>query len=539
MSDTQNLDTTDSVQKSVAKSSMMMTCLVLVSRLTGFIRTWAQAFTLGASMLASCYTVANNLPNLLYEVTVGGMLYTAFLPVYMSVKKKSGKRASERYVSNIFWIIIILMGVLTVLAFIFASPLIFTQSAGASEEFSFDIATIFFRFFCIEILLYPLSTLLSSILNAERKYFWGQAAPIFNNIIVIASFLVGYIVAQSDEANGLLGFIIFAVGNPLGVLVQTLIQIPAFRKSGMRIHRYLNLSDPSIKDSIKLGLPSLLITFTAAVGASVQSSCSMYTSYSGAAILYYIRVWWVLPASLFAVPVCTALFTELSNYFAENRMDKFKLAFISGFKSIMFTMIPFMMYLFAYSACLMMILGAGSFAEDEFFFAAISLAMIAFALPFYALSVHIQGAFGALHKLTRYAVYYSIMYTISCIFCIIATPFAAMLGVISSILLFYFLISITGLILLRREVGNLQIWSIFKFCLKMLLFGFIGSIPGLFASGYIYGHITSIGTITALCITVVFGCISLLITYGLACLFKTEEAIKIKDMIFGRIKKQK
>ena len=536
MDDTQNLDTSESVQKSLAKSSMMMTCLVLISRLTGFVRTWAQAFTLGASMLASCYTVANNLPNLLYEVTVGGMLYTAFLPVYMSVKKNSGKRASERYVSNIFWIIIILMGVLTVLAFIFASPLIFTQSAGASEEFSFDIATIFFRFFCIEILLYPLSTLLSSILNAERKYFWGQAAPIFNNIIVIASFLIGYVVAQTD---GLLGFIIFAVGNPLGVLVQTLIQIPAFKKSGMRIHRYLNLHDPSIKDAVKLGLPSLLITFTAAVGASVQSSCSLYTSYSGAAILYYIRVWWVLPASLFAVPVCTALFTELSDYFADGQLGNFKRAFISGTRSIMFTMVPFMMYLFAYSACLMMILGAGSFAEEEFFFAGISLAMIAFALPFYALSVHIQGAFGALHKLTRYAVYYCIMYAISCVYCIVATPFAGMLGVISSIFLFYFLISIAGLILLRREVGSLQIFSVFMFCLKMLIFGIIGSVPGLLASGYTYAHISSVGAITALLMTVVGGCISLLITYGLALLFRTEEAIKVKDMLFGKIRKRK
>ena len=50
------------------------------------------AFALGSSFLSSSYQVANNLPNMLYELVMGGMLVTAFLPVYISVKKKSGTR---------------------------------------------------------------------------------------------------------------------------------------------------------------------------------------------------------------------------------------------------------------------------------------------------------------------------------------------------------------------------------------------------------------------------------------------------------------
>ena len=110
----------------LARDSLMMTGLVFLSRLTGFVRTWAQAFTLGASMLASCYTVANNLPNLLFEITIGGMLWTAFLPVYLSVKKEAGRRGASAYASNMCGIILLVMSILTVLAFLFASPLIFT-----------------------------------------------------------------------------------------------------------------------------------------------------------------------------------------------------------------------------------------------------------------------------------------------------------------------------------------------------------------------------------------------------------------------------
>ena len=68
----------------VGRSSALMSALVIVSRLTGFLRTWGQAYALGVTVTASCYSVANNLPNQLYEIVIGGMLVTAFLPVYLS-----------------------------------------------------------------------------------------------------------------------------------------------------------------------------------------------------------------------------------------------------------------------------------------------------------------------------------------------------------------------------------------------------------------------------------------------------------------------
>ena len=68
-------------EQSVASSTALMSVLVVVSRLTGFARTWAQAYAIGATVLASCYEVANNLPTQIYELVTAGMLVTAFLPV--------------------------------------------------------------------------------------------------------------------------------------------------------------------------------------------------------------------------------------------------------------------------------------------------------------------------------------------------------------------------------------------------------------------------------------------------------------------------
>ena len=155
-----------------------MSGLVIVSRITGFFRTWAQAFGMGTTITASAFTIANNLPNALYELVMGGMLVTAFLPVYVSTKKKAGREGASAYASNLLSLVTLLMGVLALLSFIFAGQIIWTQAFNASSEFDFDLATFFFRFFAIEIVLYALSSVISSVLNAERDYLWSTAAPI-------------------------------------------------------------------------------------------------------------------------------------------------------------------------------------------------------------------------------------------------------------------------------------------------------------------------------------------------------------------------
>lgn len=91
--DTDDMGSSD--YSTVGRSAGLMTILTIVSRVTGFIRTWAMAAAIGMSLLSSSYQVANNLPNMLYELVMGGMLVTAFLPVYMGVRR-AGSRGLER-----------------------------------------------------------------------------------------------------------------------------------------------------------------------------------------------------------------------------------------------------------------------------------------------------------------------------------------------------------------------------------------------------------------------------------------------------------
>ena len=65
-----------------------------VRRLTGFVRTWAMAFALGEHGAWPRPTrLRSTSPNMLYELVAGGILTTAFLPVYLSVKNSAATEA--------------------------------------------------------------------------------------------------------------------------------------------------------------------------------------------------------------------------------------------------------------------------------------------------------------------------------------------------------------------------------------------------------------------------------------------------------------
>lgn len=529
-------ETEEKTSNNIARDSLMMTGLVFISRLTGFVRTWAQAFALGATMLASCYTVANNIPNLLFEITIGGMLYTAFLPVYMTVKNKAGKKGASDYVSNMTSIILLLMTIMTIVAFIFAAPLVFTQSAGADESFSFDTATLFFRFFCVEVLLYPLSALLGAVLNAERKYFWGQASPIFNNIVVIASFLIGFQVAQTNE---FMGFLIYAIGNPLGVFVQVILQIAPMRRAGIKIKLKINWHDPELKETLKIGLPSFLNTICAAVLASVQSSWSLVSNDSGAAILYYVRVWFVLPASLFAVPISTATFTELSDLFSLHKMDAFKERTIKGARQILFMMIPFCLYLIVFAPFLMAFFASGNFSSETYATSWVTLIFISTALPFYALVSYLQNVCAALHNLRFFSFCYVVFTIVSCAFCIVVGEMMGLVGVVLSITLFNLLMTVAVFVRIRVVLGHIGIGQMLRNSLVMFLLSCVGALAGG-AIAYSIGNMllgdAAFYTVAQSFISLLFGgLVAVVATYGLAMLFHVPESELIRSSL-GKIK---
>ena len=514
----------------VGRSTVLMSVLVIVSRITGFLRTWGQAYALGVTVTASCYSVANNLPNQLYELVIGGMLVTAFLPVYQSVKKNLGTRGASDYTSNLVSIVLVLMGAVTALGFVFAAQVVWTQSFAASADFDAGLATYFFRFFVIEVVLYALSSIFSGVLNAERDYFWSSAAPIFNNFVTTASFLAYAFLVDSSPR---LALVLLALGNPLGVAIQVVMQMPSLRKHGIRLRPYINLRDPALGDTLSIGIPSLIVMVCSFVTVSVMNSSALSVTAVGASVSYYARLWYTLPYSILAVPITTAMFTELSDDVARGDMHAYVRGVSRGTGKICFLMIPFMMYLMVFATPLITMLAAGRFSDADIAMTASYLRALAVSLPVYGVCMYLQKVCSSLRRMGLFAVANIVAAAVQVAICLLATPYFGLDTVALSSAFFFLAVDIVTFANLRSSLGRMGLRMVLASIVRATVFGAAGAAVGLsvlVGLAHVMGQIGQ-SIPHALLYTVAGGIPAVVVTFGIALALRTPETDVIRGLL--------
>ena len=510
----------------VGRSAGLMTVLTILSRVTGFIRTWAMAAAIGMSLRSSSYQVANNLPNMLYELVMGGMLVTAFLPVYMGVRREQGREASNEYVGNLLGILLLLLGGISVLGTVFAPGFIWTQSFLSGDGGSMDTAAFMFRFFAIQILFYGLGSVFSGVLNAHRDYFWSTFAPVLNNVIVIASF-IGFapVSAQFGEHAGI---ILISSGTTLGVFVQMACQIPALGKYGVHPHIHIDFKDPALRQTIALGIPTLLATVCTFVQTSIINAAALVVQpETGPSVIAYARLWYTLPYALIAVSLSTALYTELSHDAQEQDYDSVRSGISNGVAQILFFLVPFALYLIVFARPLNMIYCTGKFDESGVALVSEFLIYQAPSLPLYGAVVLMQKSFSALLDMKpfgRYCLYSTIGQVGSVLLFGVVLGYG-MPAIALSYVVDYVILVGCSLWWLRRRLHGLQVKSILHGGFFGLLLGGLGAAAGagvMWALEHFFGALGGSILIT-LGYVCVAGIVSLAVTFGLAIAFKVPE----------------
>lgn len=510
----------------VGRSAGLMTALTIVSRVTGFIRTWAMAAAIGMSLLSSSYQVANNLPNMLYELVMGGMLVTAFLPVYMGVRREQGRDASNEYVGNLLGILLLLLGGISVLGTVFAPSFIWTQSFLSGDGGSMDTAAFMFRFFAIQILFYGLGSVFSGVLNAHRDYFWSTFAPVLNNVIVIASFM-GFAPASAQFGERA-GIILIAAGTTFGVFVQMACQIPALGKHGVHPHIHIDFKDPALRQTITLGIPTLLATVCMFVSTSITNAAALVVQpETGPSVIAYARLWYTLPYALIAASLSTALYTELSHDAQEKDYDSVRTGISRGVAQMLFFLIPFALYLIVFARPLNMIYCAGKFDESGVALVSEFLVYLALSLPLYGVVVLMQKSFSALLDMKpygRYCLYSAIGQAGSVLLFGVALGYG-MPAIALSYVVDYVILVGCSLWWLRRRLHGLQVTSILHGGFFGLLLGGLGAAAGagvLWALEHFVGALggSILVTLGYVCVA---GIVSLAVTFGLAVAFKMPE----------------
>ena len=523
--------------ESVAKSTALMSAATLISRVTGLVRTWAMAFALGNTLITSAYQVANNMPNVVFDLVAGGLLGAAFIPVYLLEKEKKGERGGNEFACNLLNLTIVVLGVLTLLSSIFAPQLIATQTFTVGEyDEVVSLSVAFFRIFAFQIVFYGISGVITAMLNANRVYFLPALAPALNNVCVIVSFFA-YI--PLSAVNQELAILVLGVGTTLGVAVQAIIQIPALLKMGFQYRFAINLKDPALIEALRIALPTMLYIVGTLVAFSCRNAFSLTVGENGPSTLLYAWTWFQLPYGVVSVSLSRALFTEMGEASAKEDMPALRELVRAGLSGNLLLIIPLSGIMIALAVPLMELFQAGAFNAGDVSYVSTVLAAWLYCLPFYAVLFFLYNVFASIRRFMTFAVVSCAMVVVQCLlyFLLCRPEVLGLTGVPIADLVYYIACCLILLVLLRGMIGSFDVKYVIQLAVRVL----IATVVATFVT---YG-VTLIlpvgsGMLGGFIRIVVAGAIGLVVAFGLCALLRIREMEIVTNLlgkVTGRLKR--
>ena len=512
-----------------------MTVATMVSRVTGLIRTWAMAFALGNTLMTSAYQVANNLPNVIYDLVAGGLLSAAFLPVLLLELEHNGRRGFNRFGSNILNLCIVILGVLAVLATVFAEPLVFTQTFTIDQ--ASDVAstsTRFFRIFAVQLLFYGLSGVVTGILNARRLYFLAAVAPALNNVCVIVGFFA-YIPLSQVDPN--LAFLVLAVLTTAGVAVQFVVQIPALRKAGFTWMPVCTLRDPALRETLKIAVPTLVFILANLVAFSCRNAFSLLVGDDGPSMLGYAWMWFQLPYGVVVVSLTRAMFTEMSAASAREDWDALRTYISKGLRGTLFLIIPLAGLMFVLSEPIIGVFRAGAFTQDDVWQVATVLRMWVVGLPMYSVYMYLYSTFASIRRFMSFALLNCGLVVVQVIlYAILCSPATlGILGVPMADALYFCAGAVLAVMLIRKMVGRVDVAGMLVVAAKVLFATVVGSVLVALMFKFMPFELDTISSLIELA---VLGLLGLIVILAICRFLKIEE-FELVEGVIGRVLKRR
>jgi putative peptidoglycan lipid II flippase len=325
----------------VLRSILSISAATVLSRVTGYVRLSAQAAVLGVGVVADAYALAILLPSLIYELFLGGILYSIFIPVLVDRMTSHGGEDARRLTSALFTLVLPLMALLTLLGVIFAGPLVALVGAWSPSgaisptdaRQTTDLAVLLFRIFALQMLFYGVSTIATGVLQAHRRFFLPTFAPVLNNLIIVASFVAYFFLQEGDRETAVY---VLALGVTVGVAVMALALVPTMLSLGYRPRP--QLGHPALLPTARLAGP-MVVLVAASVGFQLLAA-RLATGFGAYAELTYAFTVFSLPYGIFVVAIATALMPELSEKHSRGDVEDYRDTLSFGLRTIVFVVVP-------------------------------------------------------------------------------------------------------------------------------------------------------------------------------------------------------
>jgi putative peptidoglycan lipid II flippase len=330
--------------RGIGQAAVLIGAITVLARIVGFGRQLVFAHTVGNNCLGTAYATANQVPNIIYDIVLGGALTSVVVPVLAGIAARRppvgtdgltlgqpatrlgpaagpGPDAQVSHIASalLTWTVVLLVPV-SILLMAVAGPLTSLLLAGAprcNAAATEAVSTRMLVVFAPQILLYGLAVVLYGVLQAHRRFIAPALAPVVSSLVVIAAY-IAFVPFGAGSRNHLATLppsaeLVLSVGTTAGVAALVLTALWPARRLRLRLRPVLRFPD-GVARRVR-GLAGVGVAALAAQDASLVAIIVLANGHGGQGALVLYNYGWQMffvPYAVLALPIATSAFPVLS-----------------------------------------------------------------------------------------------------------------------------------------------------------------------------------------------------------------------------------
>lgn len=319
----------------LATAAAIVMSSIVVSRITGFLRETMLSWKVGLSWVQDAYVAAFTVPDLMYNLLVGGTISAALIPALSGYLEKSEEEEGWRATSTFINIIFVGMALICMLGILLAPYIIPVIAPGlaAKGQQTEDLAISLTRILFPSVSFIMLAGICNGILNSYRKFAAAAYGPSIYNIGCAVSILL-----FADRNRESMKKV--AIGVACSAAVYFLFQL-SFVFRNLKYYRFnFHLKHPGFQKLIRQAIPSLLSSSIVQVNVIISTGFVSLAAVGSISAFRNANTAWQLPYGIFAMGIGTAMLPTLSRKFATGDLEDYRNILMKSLTSVLFLSMP-------------------------------------------------------------------------------------------------------------------------------------------------------------------------------------------------------
>jgi len=316
----------------VTRAAVLMSIGNVASRALGLVREMVKSYFFGAGGAVSAFDVASQVPTMLNDQLVGGMLSSSLVPVLSDYARSEDREELWQVFGHIFLILSIILAAVVVFLELAAPLVTRVLGRGLSPEY-LEMATAMLRITAPAVFFLNIAGLLSAALYALQRF----RLPAFTSAVYNAAMVV-VIIAYGHSP---LGPRTLAVGLLVATVAQAAFQLPGLRGIHWRALTERGFTPhPALTQVGRLYLPIGVGLLVDQFAVALSFNLASRTGPSGIAWMKYAATLIQFPLGLVVTAVSVAILPTLSRYATEADESAFSATLAQGLRLVLILVLP-------------------------------------------------------------------------------------------------------------------------------------------------------------------------------------------------------